>query len=201
MKTDESVACWGSNKDPGGGRAGQATPPEGAFVSVSAGWRHTCGVRTDEEVVCWGYDRFGQAGGEPAAITEAGQTITNLGEPESVVKTGGEFTSVSAGRTHTCGVRANGSVACWGTNEVGRSEPPEGQFTSVSAGSSATCGVRTDGAVACWGGLRPPPEGEFISVSAGDSYACGLKADGTVACWTRSGFIPPLEGEFISVSV
>ena len=29
---------------------------------------------------------------------------------------GGEFISVSAGNNHTCGVRTDGSVACWGSN-------------------------------------------------------------------------------------
>ena len=34
--------------------AGQATPPAGSFVSVSAGWGHTCGLRSDGSVACWG---------------------------------------------------------------------------------------------------------------------------------------------------
>ena len=33
---------------------GQATPPAGSFVSVSAGQDHTCGVRSDGSVACWG---------------------------------------------------------------------------------------------------------------------------------------------------
>ena len=31
----------------------------------------------------------------------------------------GDFASVSAGGVHTCGVRVDGSVACWGNNEDG----------------------------------------------------------------------------------
>ena len=54
------------------------------------------------------------------------------------------------GGGHTCGVRSNGSVACWGGNWGGRSTPPAGSFVSVSAGDH-TCGVRSDGSVACWG--------------------------------------------------
>ena len=48
MRTDGSVACWGYD------RYGQSTTPEGEFASVSAGDRHTCGVRTDGSVACWG---------------------------------------------------------------------------------------------------------------------------------------------------
>ena len=66
------------------------------------------------------------------------------------------------------GVRTDGSVECWGSNEDGEATPPEGEFASVSAGGYHTCGVRTDGSVECWGDNRfrqatPPP----ASTSAG----------------------------------
>ena len=62
-----------------------------------------------------------------------------------------EFASVSAGWFHTCGVRTDGSVECWGWNVVGQATSPSGEFASVSAGNQHTCGVRTDGSVECWG--------------------------------------------------
>ena len=85
VRIDSSVACWGSNVDEistarvdlSGGSlasdgagpneeatkhaAGQATPPDGEFASVSAGLGHTCGVMIDGSVVCWGYDALGRA--------------------------------------------------------------------------------------------------------------------------------------------
>ena len=69
-----------------------------------------------------------------------------------------------AAADHTCGVRTDGSVACWGLDSFGEATPPEGEFVSVSAGWRHTCGVRTDGAAACWGEDHPngktrPPEG------------------------------------------
>ena len=104
----------------------------------------------------------------------------------------GEFASVSAGGEHTCGVRLDGSVACWGWNTLGRTTPREGEFASVSAGHQHTCGVRLDGSVACWGSDRKlqatPPEGEFASVSAGSDHTCGVRVDGSVACWGDDGF-------------
>ena len=65
----------------------------------------------------------------------------------------GEFLSVSAGDNHTCALRTDATVACWGWNGNGRATPPEGEFTAVSAGGEHTCGVRADGAVVCWGEL------------------------------------------------
>ena len=85
---------------------------------------------------------------------------------------GGEpgYVSISAGNGHTCGVREDGTVDCWGFDEYGQATPPEGEFVSVSAGDLHTCGVRDDGSVDCWGldlyGETVPPEGKFASVSA-----------------------------------
>ena len=72
------------------------------------------------------------------------------------------FTSVSAGAYHTCGVKADGTVVCWGVNEDGRATPPPGQFLSLSAGGSHTCGVRIGGSVECWGSNGNSRTGDFV---------------------------------------
>ena len=41
----------------------------------------------------------------------------------------GEFVSVSAGNDHTCGLRTDGSVECWGSNEGGGGPVVVGQAT------------------------------------------------------------------------
>ena len=118
----------------------------------------------------------------------------------------GTFKSISVGREHICGVRTNGAVACWGSNDARQATPPAGLFEAVSAGASHTCGVRLDGTVACWGGdwagQAAPPPGSFTAVSAGPSYTCGVRLDGTLACWgdNRHGQASPPEGSFTSVS-
>lgn len=63
----------------------------------------------------------------------------------------GELVTVSAGGSHACGVKTDGSVECWGWKLDGQSTPPKGPFDSVSAGFEYTCGVRIGGTVACWG--------------------------------------------------
>ena len=162
VKTDGSVACWGSSNN-----GGELTPPSGSFASVSAaGLDYTCGVKTDGSVACWGYD-----------YDDGRET------PPS-----GSFASVSAGQAHACGVKTDGSVACWGYDYGDQASPPSGSFASVSAASFHSCGVRTDGSVACWGGAYEdgavrPPSGSFASVSVGERHACGVKTDGSVACW------------------
>lgn len=113
-----------------------------------------------------------------------------------------EPASVSAGGDHICGVRDDGTVACWGNDYAGQTTPPKGRFASVSAGYDYACGVRDDDTVACWCGAAnlygaaTPPEGRFSSVSAGRVHACGLRDDGTFTCWCgnhNGQALPPRE--------
>jgi len=112
---------------------------------------------------------------------------------------------ISAAGMHTCGLKANGTVVCWGNHTYGESTPPAATFTQVTSGFTYTCGVKTDGTVACWGsndyGQSLPPDGTFTQVSARDTYTCGVKTDGTVVCWGNNlGGQSPPAGTFTSVS-
>ena len=116
-----------------------------------------------------------------------------------------QFASVSAGYFHTCGVRRDGSVECWGSDLSGQATPPSGEFASVSGGGGHTCGVRRDGSAECWGddedfdgneiGQATPPSGEFASVSAGWTHTCGLRLDGSVECWAPTSMGNPVSRE------
>ena len=93
-------------------------------------------------VFWWAFDGVGPRPGTPAA-------------PSAVPA----WLSVDAGYFHTCAIRGDGTVACWGSNSdresstyhVGQASPPPGTFRSVSAGNFHPCGVRSSGAVDCWG--------------------------------------------------
>lgn len=78
---------------------------------------------------------------------------------------GGPWNSVTGGDEHTCGVRADHTLWCWGDNEAGglgvgdlvdRVVPTQvgtdANWASVSAGFFHTCGTRTDHSLWCWGG-------------------------------------------------
>ena len=50
---------------------------------------------------------------------------------------------------HTCGLRSDGTVACWGNNGSNQADAPGGRFTALSTGLFHTCGLRGDGTLAC----------------------------------------------------
>jgi hypothetical protein len=116
------------------------------------------------------------------------------------------YVDIGAGDAHTCAVRADGDIACWGDNSAGQANPPTGKFSAVTVGGRHTCAQRNDtNTVACWGdnsaGQANPPGDKFFpfSVSAGLRHTCGVKlADFTVACWgdNTSGQASPPAREF-----
>jgi alpha-tubulin suppressor-like RCC1 family protein len=93
---------------------------------------------------------------------------------------------VSAGSTHTCAIRADGSVACWGRNIWGEASPPAGTFTQLAAGDGWTCGLEGNGPVRCWGNYpsqSAPTWGSWVQVAVGPNAGCGLSPQGWVSCW------------------
>ena len=109
---------------------------------------------------------------------------------------------LGAADRHSCAVKEDNTVICWGSDAANRSSPTSSPqvnadtgFLSVSAGSGHSCGIKEDNTVACWGlndrnqaNPMSSPQGvdadtKFLAVSARAFHSCGVKADGAVACW------------------
>lgn len=73
------------------------------------------------------------------------------------------ITEVAMKYSHSCVVRSNGTIACWGTNTNGQvgdgTSIERGQpvtiagtdWRNVSVGSNTTCALKTDNTAHCWG--------------------------------------------------
>jgi hypothetical protein len=126
----------------------------------------------------------------------------------STVPPSGTFNQVSAGGWHSCGIRSDGTLACWGNSDYGQlNNIPTGTFSQISTNYNHTCGIKSDGTLACWGDnswgqLNNIPSGTFSQINAAGGYTCGIKSDGTLACWGRNlyGEATPLSGTFSQVS-
>ncbi len=151
---------------------GLFVPPTGSFSQLDAGGSHFCALGTSGEVECWG---GGSVAAEPDPDLRPDCTVAPEDSNEGQdVPLPGTYRHVSAGMLHTCAVRTDGTVACWGAGttaddcvvgwECGQSmPPPDADFVQVAAGQSNTCALKESGKVVCWGSntggrSTPPPE-------------------------------------------
>ncbi len=128
-------------------------------------------------------------------------TTNNTGSAETL-----QYTSITAGGSHSCGLRSDGTATCWGRNEYGEADAPTGKFTSITAGTLHSCGLRSDGTATCWGdnsgGQTDAPTGKFASITAGTRHSCGVRSDGTATCWGNNsgGRADAPTGKFTSIT-
>jgi alpha-tubulin suppressor-like RCC1 family protein len=126
--------------------------------------------------------------------------------------TAATVTSVSAGHEIACALYAEGTVGCWGADDLGGnglavdSSTPVlvrgmNSATAISVGEFSACALLAGGKIECWGvnlfgelgngsdvEFSPTPVvvsgvSDAIAVSVGLDDACALLAAGTVECW------------------
>lgn len=126
-------------------------------ITRSASLGHACGIRGGQ-AYCWGYSYQGKMGN--------GSTAATLYTSPVLVSGGwSDWTRISTGNTHTCGIRG-GQAYCWGDASSGalgnssttpdRSTPSLvlggwSDWTEISAGYNRSCGIRSTGIAYCWG--------------------------------------------------
>ncbi len=181
------------------------------WISASAGRYHNVGVRANGTLWAWGVNSYGRLGDN---------TTASKSSPVSVVGGFTDWISASAGREHSLGVRANGTLWAWGNNGttlpiggllgdntvISRSSPVSvvGGFTdwiSASAGRYHSLGVRANGTLWAWGHNgsgrlgdantlnRSSPVSvvggftDWISAGGGGEFSLGVRANGTLWAW------------------
>jgi alpha-tubulin suppressor-like RCC1 family protein len=163
LRVDDTAWCWGWNEwgvfGDGTTSLIASTPQwgggNGNWISLSADTWHTCGIRVGGTAWCWGDDSNGKLGN--------GTNVRVAIPTPQQVGGNSDWTSLSAGGSHTCGVRANGTAWCWGFNGTG-------QLGILGQGTTTTP-------------LQVGSDFNWASVSAADDYTCALRTNGTAWCW------------------
>ncbi|MHC4066745.1 MAG: RCC1 domain-containing protein [Planctomycetota bacterium] len=214
--------CWGMNVGAqlGDGTTTNRSSPVAVsggltFSEVSVGTDHVCGLTFSDVAYCWGggpqsdaqdFKRDLGLGFVPPEVCTGRRTgfdryvCTTTPLPVNTALT---FVSIAVGEWHTCGLRSDGSVYCWGWNalcELGLSAAC-GTDANATLGASTITPSLVAGAVS------------FESIHAGAIANCGITATGVAHCWgpgTAAGstdfFVPtptPLSGgvNFASINI
>ena len=218
IATDSTAWCWGFNGDYqlGGDsvNAGAHNAPipvygNHKFARIALGALHACGITGDGTAYCWGKNGEGEVGID--SINPSGADY-QIRVPTPVLGNH-VFTDIVSGWYHTCGLIADGTAYCWGSNGYGMlgngttnvawmpTLIPNGwKFASLTAGMWNTCGITTGGTTECWGlnsagqlGFGtvggqsavpvPPNGGPYTMLSPGEYFICGIQSGGTLYCW------------------
>jgi alpha-tubulin suppressor-like RCC1 family protein len=200
LHSDTTVWCWGDNSNgelgigsaSGGGPTPIQVPGLTEIETLSVGGGSVCVVDSQRAALCWGWNAYGQLGD--------GTTRAQL-TPVEVLDLADVSTISQGNNQHTCAVRSDGTVWCWGWNNRGQlgdgtttdSSAPRQVLglidaIDVSVGWRQTCALRADGTVWCWGDGNTTPSQiaqlkDVVSISAGASQSCALLSDSTVWCW------------------
>jgi alpha-tubulin suppressor-like RCC1 family protein len=180
-------------------------------VAVSVGADHSCALRktatgSDYAAYCWGSDEFGQLGHGGAGDRSTPVVVSTLFEG---------VRQLAAGRHHSCAVKTDGTLWCWGLNNAGQlglgdkvdretpqqvTLPANVEAAYVRAGTSHSCVVAsntatpTDFELYCWGSntfgqLGTSDQVERLSPALADINApvAGIALGANHTCALRQG--------------
>ncbi|MDX2088205.1 MAG: hypothetical protein SFX73_10150 [Kofleriaceae bacterium] len=215
IDTSTRLWCWGDNQE---GQLGEradfasgnpglvSTTPamQDGWTWISAGYRHTCGIRANK-VYCWG-DNDGQQ--SDATMTSNATGITEVVLASAPVK-------VFAGASLSCAILADQSAHCWGDHDLGASQAqPAGvrpflagtTFTSFALAYDHGCALAVGGTVRCWGDNTSYELGQtsvtqaaydaavtashatpFKAITVTNDVSCGTTTDDDLVCWGSVG--------------
>lgn len=225
IRDDSTLWCWGDNtrSQLGDGILSDQTEDDDNsnnlsqpkqigidtdWIAISLGDEFSCGIRaitnSDKRIYCWGENDSGQLSLGP---------VTNPVSAPQDTTGATNWTAVSTGDTHTCAIKSDQSLHCWGDNTFGQlgqgddspsfspvevtSSTP---WTNVATGNGHTCGIKSDATLWCWGNNttgqlgvgnsthQPTPiqvnhDNDWLDVFAGDSTSCAIDSEYIGYCW------------------
>ena len=199
LMNDRGIYCWGNNQtgqlglghtdDMGDGEGEMerltavdlgAIADEAVSVwDISAGESHTCALLgksiSNLSIKCWGDNTFGSLG-LSSNVGSVGSAQGEMGNSLQTVSLGSNLSprSIYSGDYFNCTLLDDGSVKCWGKNNVGQlglgdtddrgddvgemgnnlpkvNLGSERTALSLSVGSNHVCAIMSDSSLVCWG--------------------------------------------------
>ncbi len=150
----------------------------------------------------------------PARQSQAAGAMSTSNE----ISTSTRFVDVAVGDNHTCALKANGSVMCWGYNGDGQlgindsllrfsAYPVDviglSDAIALSAGGNMTCAIKRDASMACWGTgyhttstnmeTRWAPSviagmRDVVNIAVAPLGVCAKLTQGSVVCWGYNSY-------------
>jgi alpha-tubulin suppressor-like RCC1 family protein len=203
-----ALFCWGANQF---GQTAQTPTPlpttplrvgvPTAVSAAAAGAAHTC-VNASGQVLCFGQNVAGQIGNGATLDVHAPTSVGNDFDPAR---------APAAGGVHSCAIRHDGGLLCWGSSGDGqigdgtadnRYRPAQiaGSWGAVEPGEHHACAIAlADRSLWCWGSNQHGQLGDGTNtaqttpklvagmawqrVSTGNNHSCGIDESGQLFCW------------------
>ncbi|MEZ4219917.1 MAG: hypothetical protein R3B13_03240 [Polyangiaceae bacterium] len=238
LTTSGQLLGWGHNGyanlgDPALTEAKQTTPVKipapggGVVLSFAVGGEHACAIGNSSagsagSLYCWGDNRTQAAGpGYDELLTgtldndiQIWRHPTRVGcNPPESTECFDDYVGVATGAYHTCALRENGNLYCFGGGDSGQlglgnsksfglpQRVGTQRFKAVFAGGRSTCALDFEDTLWCWGALASSLEPRIITQRTpwdrveingdhmvGDDHACALSPDEHVWCWGSNDF-------------
>ena len=214
-----SFACECNNGFIGDG----ATCTARNTLGAAAGIDYSCELFSDGTVGCWGNNTAGQLG--------TGNAVQHFTPTPVLVAANTPLTNVvqiASENTTTCALLNNGTVKCWGANDVGQignggsstrtfatSVSGISNAVSIAAGYEFACAILRDSTVKCWGNNSAGQLGDgttisrltpvaahnltnVVSLGLGNNHACAIFNNGSLYCWGDNTLGELGDGTFVS---
>ena len=166
IKESSGLYCWGANSITGHLGTGEPGDQHSPTRIDADAWRdveladlHACAIKEEGSLWCWGANVYGQLG---TGMSGHADTPTREATLSS------DWEQVAVGSKHSCGLKTDGSLWCWGDNSYGqlgtgdtdnRNQPIQestgaSDWAQVTVGGAHKCAIKEDGSLWCWGHNR-----------------------------------------------
>ncbi len=186
---NDTVKCWGANTygQLGLGNTASLVYPnigEAAVVNlgtgrtaktIAAGSYHTCAILDNGSLKCWGFNASGQLGQDTTA--NIGDGSGEMGDSLPAINLGSGRTAVAVAACkrgdldYTCAVLDNGTLKCWGSNQLNNLGQGGGNIGDSAGEMAALAAVNLGTGI------------QVTAVAMGAAHSCQILSSTNIKCF------------------